>query len=86
MNTIIIAAVLAFSATASAQGYNNDYVRSMDSTEYQIYDRTQRQIQQSEMNRMHDEQMREQQLQREEISRSRRDMEFDAMQRNSRLR
>ena len=88
MNTIIIAAVLAFSATVTnAQNYyNNDYVRSMDSNEYQIYDRTQRGIQQREMNRMHDEQMQQQQLQQQSAERANREMELDAMLRNSRYR
>ena len=87
MNTIIIAAVLAFSATVTnAQNYNNDYVRSMDSNEYQIYDRTQRGIQQREMNRMHDEQMQQQQMRQQSAERANREMELDAMLRNSRYR
>jgi hypothetical protein len=86
MNTIIIAAILAFSATASAQSYNNDYVRSMDNTQYQIYDRTQRQIEQSDMNRRQDEQMQEQLLQRQSMDRSRREMESNAIRLNSLLR
>ena len=87
MNTIIIAAVLAFSATVTnAQNYNNDYIRSMDSNEYQIYDRTQRQIQQREMNRMHDDQMQQQQLRQQSAERTSREMELDAMLRNSRYR
>jgi hypothetical protein len=88
MNTIMIAAILAFSATAAnAQTYyNNDYNRSMNSTEYQIYDRTQRGYEQAEMNRRHEEQMDQQRLQQQSMDRSRRSMEFDAMQLNSRLR
>ena len=87
MNTVIIAAVLAFSATVTnAQNYNNDYIRSMDSNEYQIYDRTQRQIQQSEMNRMHEDQMQQQQRQQQSSERANRAMELDSMLRNSQFR
>lgn len=86
MKTIILAALLALSATAGAQGYgyNNDYVRSMSSDEYMAYDRTQRQIQQSQMQRMHEEQMRQQQLQNESMNRANRYMELDRLQMNSR--
>ena len=81
MNTIIIAAVLAFSATVTnAQNYyGNDYERSMNSTEYQIYDRTQRGYEQAEMNRRHQEQMDQQRAQQQSWDTDRRETELDGM-------
>ena len=88
MKTVILAALLALSATAGAQGYgyNNDYVRSMSNDEYMAYDRTQRQIQQSQMQRMHEEQMQQQERIHRSMESNLQDMEFDRMQERARYR
>jgi hypothetical protein len=87
MKTVLLAVLIAFSATASAQSYyNNDYVRSMSSDEYQVYDRTQRQIQQSQMQRMHDEEMQQRERMHRSMESNLQDMEFDRMQERARYR